>query len=94
AEERVWKFIETVTGVSGPDNTIENWSKYRTVACADPEEEKKQKFEDFFNLCLEYWLEACIKRFSPICKEEENAAVSRLQFNKASLFLFKDSFST
>ncbi|GBN83024.1 hypothetical protein AVEN_62821-1 [Araneus ventricosus] len=77
--KKTWEWIKIVLGVEGPENTIENWNKYREVVCSSSEEENKKQFNEFFQIGGEYWLEVCFNMFSKGCKTAEKAAVS-IQF--------------
>ncbi|XP_055931308.1 uncharacterized protein LOC129961770 [Argiope bruennichi] len=73
-KEKTWELIKNVFGVEGPDNTLENWVKYRAVTCDFPEDKFKKLFNEYFQLAGEHWLEACIDNFSEKCKHSEEAA--------------------
>ncbi|KAF8794504.1 hypothetical protein HNY73_002479 [Argiope bruennichi] len=74
-KEKTWELIKNVFGVEGPDNTLENWVKYRAVTCDFPEDKFKKLFNEYFQLAGEHWLEACIDNFSEKCKHSEEAAI-------------------
>ncbi|XP_055924527.1 uncharacterized protein LOC129956611 isoform X2 [Argiope bruennichi] len=69
-----WEWIKTVTGVEGPENTIENWIRYRSIVCEFSEEKNRKQFNEFFQLGGEYWLEVCVNAFSEKCKKAVKAS--------------------
>ncbi|XP_055924500.1 uncharacterized protein LOC129956594 [Argiope bruennichi] len=73
-KEKGWGWIKTVTGVEGPENTIENWDRYRSIVCEFSEEENRKQFNEFFQLGFEYWLEVCVNAFSERCKKAGKAS--------------------
>ncbi|XP_055924493.1 uncharacterized protein LOC129956580 isoform X2 [Argiope bruennichi] len=75
-----WEWIKTVTGVEGPDNTLENWARYKAVVCDLSEEENRKQFNEFFQLGGEYWLEVCFNTYSPRCKKAEETATKVAEY--------------
>ncbi|GBL75861.1 hypothetical protein AVEN_234209-1 [Araneus ventricosus] len=76
--EKIWIWIEEIESVKGP-NIIENWSKYKAVACNNPEEMKEKRFNEFFQKGSEYWLEVCMNVLSKNCKSTEESVMMMVE---------------